>query len=267
MKKLILGRYFQGNSWIHHLDPRAKLIAGIAFIFISFLAKNEQGLALLWVFTFLAMFLSGVGLATYLRGVRPLIWLILFTALLQLLFTSGGDIYVDWGPVTISEFGIMNALFIFSRFVTIIFVTTVVTLTTKSLDLTDGLNFLMRPLRYLHVPVDELSMMLSIALRFVPDLLDETQKIMDAQRARGVVFGEGSIFHQMKALVPIFLPLFSNSLNRGEELANVMEVRGYRPEVKRSSFRTLKWGKKDTICLFVMLLLAAGFMSLNLIYG
>jgi energy-coupling factor transport system permease protein len=266
MNKLILGRYFPGSSPIHRLDPRAKLIAGIAFIFISFLAKNGPGLILLWVFTFLVMGLTQIGLRAFFRGVRPLIWLILFTVFLQILFTAGGTIYFTWGPVKISEFGLINALFIFSRFVAIIFVTTAVTLTTKPMELTDGLNFLMRPLRFLRVPVDELSMMLSIALRFIPNLLDETQRIMDAQKARGAVFGEGSLFRQMKALVPIFLPLFSGSLNRGEELANVMDVRGYRSELPRTSFRQLFWEKKDTFCLLIMLLLITTFVVLNLIY-
>jgi energy-coupling factor transport system permease protein len=138
-----------------------------------------------------------------------------------------------------------------------------VTLTTKPIELTDGLNFLIRPLRIFRVPVDELSIMLTIALRFIPNLLDETQRIMDAQRARGAVFGEGSLFRQMKALVPIFLPLFSSSLNRGEELANVMDVRGYRSELPRSSFRRLTWKKWDTVSLFTMFLLTAAFWILN----
>ncbi|MCQ2011110.1 energy-coupling factor transporter transmembrane protein EcfT [Sporolactobacillus sp. STSJ-5] len=265
MNKLILGRYFPGDSPIHKLDPRAKMIAGIAFIFISFMAKNGQGLILLWLFTFFVMSLTKIGFRVFFRGVRPLIWLILFTVFLQILFTAGGIIYFTWGPIKISEFGLINALFIFSRFVTIIFVTTAVTLTTKPMELTDGLNFLMRPLRFLHVPVDELSIMLSISLRFIPNLLDETQRIMDAQKARGAVFGEGSLFRQMKALVPIFLPLFSGSLNRGEELANVMDVRGYRSELPRSSFRQLTWKIKDTVCILVILLLIAAFAVLNLV--
>jgi energy-coupling factor transport system permease protein len=263
MNKLILGRYFPGDSLIHKLDPRAKLIAGIAFIFISFLAKNTQGLILLWLFTFFVMSLTKIGFRAFFRGVQPLIWLILFTVFLQILFTAGGTIYFNWGPTKISEFGLINALFIFSRFVTIIFVTTAVTLTTKPIELTDGLNFLIRPLRIFRVPVDELSIMLTIALRFIPNLLDETQRIMDAQRARGAVFGEGSLFRQMKALVPIFLPLFSSSLNRGEELANVMDVRGYRSELPRSSFRRLTWKKWDTVSLFTMFLLTAAFLILN----
>jgi ABC-type cobalt transport system, permease component CbiQ and related transporters len=263
MNKLILGRYFPGHSLIHQLDPRAKLIAALAFILIAFLAGNFQGLGLLWLFTFCVMALSGVRFRIYLDGVKPLIWLILFTVLLQVLFTAGGKTYFEWGPFTVSAFGIETSVYIFSRFVTIIFVTTVVTLTTRPVDLTDGLNFLMRPLRHLHVPVDDLSMMLSIALRFIPNLLDETQKIMDAQRARGAVFGEGSLFHQMKVLVPIFLPLFASSLNRGEELANVMDVRGYRAEARRSSFRQLHWRTRDTVSLLIMLALALGLAALN----
>ena len=145
----------------------------------------------------------------------------------------------------------------------IVFISTVVTLTTKPIDLTDGINSLLRPLRVLKVPVDEFSLMLSISLRFIPNLLDETQKIMDAQRARGTEFGEGNIFRQMKTLVPIFLPLFVSSLNRSEELANAMEVRGYQSGEKRSTFRRLNWKGRDTICLISMLILTIGLAFLR----
>ncbi|MBD8071441.1 energy-coupling factor transporter transmembrane component T family protein [Bacillus sp. PS06] len=263
MNKLILGRYFPGESIIHYLDPRGKLVAAIYFIFVLFLANNWQTYLLLWVFTFLMMCLSGVKLKVYLRGVRPLIWLILFTVFLQILFTAGGNIYIDWGPITISEFGLVNGFYVFCRFVMIIFVSTVVTLTTKPIDLTDGINSLLRPLTYLKIPVADLSLMLSISLRFIPTLLDETQKVMDAQRARGSEFGEGSLVKQMKTLVPLFLPLFASSLSRAEELANVMEVRGYQSSVRRSSFRQLSWQKRDTFSLVVMLLLTIGLALLR----
>lgn len=263
MNKLILGRYFPGDSWIHQLDPRSKLVSCIYFIFVLFMANNWQTYLLLWVFTLLVMYLSGVSFWTYIHGVKPLIWLILFTVLLQILFTSGGTIYVDWGPITISQFGLTNGIYIFFRFVMIIFVSTVVTLTTKPIDLTDGINSLLRPLRSLKVPVDEFSLMLSISLRFIPNLLDETQKVMDAQRARGTQFGEGSLFKQMKTLVPVFLPLFVSSLNRAEELADVMEVRGYQSSEKRSTFRQLQWQKRDTLCLLFMLVLTIGLAFLR----
>ena len=263
MNNLILGRYFPGDSWIHQLDPRSKLMACTYFIIVLFLANNWKTYALLWSFTFLAMYLSGVRFRTYLKGVQPLIWLILFTVLLQILFTSGGTVYFEWGPITITEFGLTNGVFIFCRFVMIIFVSTVLTLSTKPIDLTDGIHHLLRPLSALKIPVEEFSLMLSISLRFVPTLLDETQKVMDAQRARGTAFGEGSLFQQMKKLVPILLPLFVSSLNRAEELANVMEVRGYQSGKARSSFRQLRWENKDTICLLLMVVLTIGLVLLR----
>lgn len=263
MNKLILGRYFPGDSILHKLDARAKLIAGFYFIFILFLAKHWLAYILLWSFTFLVMYLSGVSFKTYIRGVRPLIWLILFTVFLQVLFTAGGEIYVDWGPITISQFGLVNGIYIFFRFIMIIFISTVITLTTKPIDLTDAINFLLKPLKIFKLPVEEISIMLSIALRFIPNLLDETQKVMDAQKARGIEFGEGSLFQQMKTLVPIFLPLFVSSLNRAEEVANVMEVRGYQPNGTRSSFRKLHWKNKDTISLCIMILLTISLVLIN----
>lgn len=263
MNSLILGRYFPGESWIHRLDPRSKLLACIYFIFVLFLANNLQTYTLLWAFTLLSMYMSGVSFRTYLKGVKPLIWLILFTVFLQILFTSGGTVYFEWGPITITYFGLTNGFFIFCRFVMIVFVSTVVTLTTKPIDLTDGINYLLRPLRALKIPVDEFSLMLSISLRFIPNLLDETQKVMDAQRARGTEFGEGNIFIQMKTLVPVLLPLFVSSLNRAEELANAMEVRGFQSGEKRSTFRQLHWQKRDTFCLLLMLVLTIGLVFLR----
>ncbi|WP_062353666.1 energy-coupling factor transporter transmembrane component T family protein [Bacillus kwashiorkori] len=263
MNKLILGRYFPGQSIMHQLDPRAKLVAGFYFIFILFIANNWLTYLLLILFTFTVMYLSGISFKTYVRGVKPLIWLILFTVCLQILFTAGGKIYIDWGPITISQFGIINGIFIFFRFVMIIFLSTVITLTTKPIDLTDGINSLLKPLRLFKLPVDDIALMLSISLRFIPNLMDETQKVMDAQRARGASFGEGGLFQQMKALVPVFLPLFVGSLNRAEELANVMEVRGYQSGIRRSSFRKLHWQLRDTISLCIMVLLTVSLLFLR----
>lgn len=257
MNKLILGRYFPGDSSIHRLDPRGKLIAAIAFIFIVFLADGWAGYAVLWLFTFSAMLLSEVPVRTYIRGVRPLIWLILFTVVLQLLFRTGGTIYVDWGPVSISSNGILYGIYIFFHFTIIIFVTTVLTLTTKPVDLADGINFLLRPLKRLGIPVGDVGLMMTISLRFIPNLLDETQKVMDAQRARGTTFGEGNLLQQMKNILPLFLPLYAGSLNRAEELANVMEVRGYQSEHQRTNYRQLSWQIRDTSLILVMVLLTA----------
>lgn len=263
MNRLILGRYFPGESCLHQLDPRSKLVSAISLIIILFIADNWQGYILLWLCTITIMFLSGVPFKVYIRGVRPMIWLIMFTVLLQMLFTSGSIIYFKWGPIVLSQYGMINGIYIFSRFVMIIFITTVVTLTTKPIDLTDGINGLLRPLRYIKVPVDDLSFMLSISLRFIPNLLDETQKVMDAQRARGTQFGEGNLFKQMKTLVPILLPLFSHSLQRAEDLANVMEVKGYQSGKKRSSFRQLSWKIQDSLCLLIILSLTLLLIFIN----
>src|SRR5690606_36273081 len=220
MNTLLLGRYYPGESILHRLDPRAKLVGGFYLIFLLLLATNWRAYVLLWIFTLTIMWLSGVKFSVYYRGVKPLIWLITFTVFLQVLFTAGGTIYVEWGIITISSYGLVNGVYIFCRFIMIVFVSTIVTLTTRPIDLTNAINYLLRPLNKLKVPVDEISLMLTIALRFVPTLLEETQKVMDAQRSRGTVFGKGSIVIQMKTLVPIFIPLFSSSLERAEQLAN-----------------------------------------------
>lgn len=263
MNKLILGRYFPGNSVLHQLDPRAKLIAALYFIGLLFYVENGQGYLYLFIFTLMMMRLSRVALMTYIRGVKPLIWLILFATCLRVLFTGGGTVYFNMGPFIISSFGLLTGIYTFSRFVMIIFVSTIVTLTTKPIDLTDAISFLLHPLKYVKIPVEDFVLMLTIALRFIPNLLDETQKVMDAQRARGTVFGEGNLLQQMKKLVPIILPLFASSLNRAEAMADVMEVKGYQSGKKRSSFRQLSWSRRDSLCLMGMVVLTLGLHVLN----
>lgn len=227
MDKLIFGRYIPGDSIIHRLDPRAKLLASFYFIGIIFLANNWQTYLFLFAFTMATIALSKIKYKFFINGVKPLIWLILFTVVLQVLFSRGGEVYFEWGPIVISQFGLLNGVFIFCRFVLIIFMSTLLTLTTAPLALTDAIEFLLRPLNVVKFPVHEIALMLSIALRFVPTLMDETEKIMNAQRARGVDFGEGNVFQQMKSIVPLLVPLFVSSFNRAEELATAMEARGY----------------------------------------
>lgn len=262
MNKLIFGRYMPGDSLIHRLDPRAKLLASFYFIGIIFLANNWQTYVLLAVFTLVAVLLSKVDIKFFIRGIRPLIWLILFTVALQVLFTSGGVTYWSWGIVNITEFGVMNGLFIFCRFVLIIFMSTLLTLTTPPLELSDAIEYLLRPLKAVRFPVHEISLMLSIALRFVPTLMDETEKIMNAQRARGVDFGEGSLVQKMKAVIPLLIPLFVSSFNRAEDLATAMEARGYQGGEGRTKYRILHWHNRDTnvILMFVLLTIALFFL-------
>ena len=255
LDKLLFGRYIQGNSLIHRLDPRAKLIGAFYFILVIFLANNWQTYLIMTLFTFLCVILSDIKLSVFLNGVKPLIWLIMFTVLLQILFTRGGETYLELGPISITSFGVINGAFIFMRFVLIIFISTLLTLTTMPLSLTDAIEKLLGPLKRFKVPVHEIALMLSIALRFVPTLMDEASKIMNAQRARGVEFGEGNIVKQMKAVTPILVPLFVSSFNRADELANAMEARGYQGGEGRTKYRILSWQLRDTLSLLAFVAL------------
>ncbi|HAJ70207.1 MAG: energy-coupling factor transporter transmembrane protein EcfT [Alkalibacterium sp.] len=254
MDKLIFGRYIPGDSLIHRLDPRTKLLGAIWFIIIIFLANNWISYAALVIFVLTAVKLTQINPKFFINGVKPLIWLILFTVILQILFTSGQTIWLRFGPIVISQEGVLNGVFIFLRFVLIIFMSTILTLTTMPLSLTDAIEFLLRPFAAIRMPVHEIALMLSIALRFVPTLMDETEKIMNAQRARGIDFGEGNIYQQMKSIVPLLIPLFVSSFNRAEELATAMEARGYKGGEGRTKYRQLSWEGRDTA---VMLAFAA----------
>ncbi|MBE9389030.1 energy-coupling factor transporter transmembrane component T family protein [Vagococcus salmoninarum] len=263
MDKLIFGRFIPGDSVIHNMDPRAKLLASFYFIGIIFLCNNWQSYLLMFAFTLGVIVLSKVSVKFFIRGVKPLIWLILFTVILQVLFTRGGTVYFEWGIISLTQFGLMNGAFIFCRFVLIIFMSTLLTLTTPPLALSDAIEYLLRPLKVVKFPAHEVSLMLSIALRFVPTLMDETEKIMNAQRARGVDFGEGNLAQKMKAIVPLLIPLFVSSFNRAEDLAIAMEARGYQGGEGRTKYRVLHWQFKDTLVIFVFAILTVALVFLR----
>ncbi len=263
MNKLIFGRYIPGDSLIHKLDPRAKLIASFYFIGIIFLANNWQTYLFAAAFTLGCVLCSKISLGFFIRGVRPLIWLILFTVALQMFFTTGGTVYWSWWIFTLTEFGLKNGIFIFCRFILIIFMSTLLTLTTAPLELSDAIEYILRPLKVIRFPVHEISLMLSIALRFVPTLMDETEKIMNAQRARGVDFGEGNLIQKMKAVIPLLIPLFVSSFNRAEDLATAMEARGYNGGEGRTKYRKLDWHLRDTVTILVFAAFTVGLVFLR----
>ena len=263
MDKLIFGRFIPGDSIIHRMDPRAKLLASFYFIGIIFLCNNWKSYLAMFVFTVSAILLSKVSIKFFIRGVRPLIWLILFTVILQILFTRGGTVYFEFGVISLTQFGVMNGVFIFCRFVLIIFMSTLLTLTTPPLSLSDAIEYLLRPLKVVRFPAHEVSLMLSIALRFVPTLMDETEKIMNAQRARGVDFGEGNLAQKMKAIVPLLIPLFVSSFNRAEDLAIAMEARGYQGGEGRTKYRLLHWQLRDSLVVVVFALLTVALVYLR----
>lgn len=257
----IMGRYLAGDSVIHRLDPRTKLSVMFLILIFIFFANNLASYALFGVFTIGSVLLTGISLKVFLKGLRPMILLILLTVGLQLFFTRTGEIYWQWRFLALTDEGIRNAIFIFLRFVFIIFISTLLTLTTKPLEITDGLEKLLYPFKHF-LPVHEIALMLSIALRFVPTLLEETDKIMDAQWARGVDFNTGSLLQRIKAVIPILVPLFVSAFDRAYDLSIAMEARGFQGGEGRSKYRQLIWHSKDMwavwltviVCLVVLYL-------------
>lgn len=264
--KILIGRYIQMDSWIHALDPRTKLLATFYFIIVVFLANNWLGYLLLVGIVLLAISASRIGLSYFFNGLKPMIWIILFTVVFQILFTQGGTVFFQFGPLAITSLGLVSAAFIFMRLFLIIMISTLLTLTTAPLELTDGIEHLLRPLTKLGFPSHEVALMLSIALRYVPTLLDEAQTIMNAQRARGVEFDEGNLMKRMRAIIPILVPLFVSAFNRAEELATAMEARGYRGAEGRTKYRQLDYTRKDLSVLLIFILITIVMVTIRFLF-
>ena len=257
MDNMILGRYIPGNSIIHRLDPRSKLVAMILLIIIAFWANNPITNLILFIATGIFVVLSEVPLSFFIKGLRSMFFLIVFTTLFQLFFISGGQVLFDMGFIKITSYGVEQAGIIFCRFVLIIFFSTLLTLTTMPLSLATAVESLLGPLKRFKVPVHEIGLMLSMSLRFVPTLMDDTIRIMNAQKARGVDFGEGNVIQKVKAMIPILIPLFATSLKRADSLATAMEARGYQGGNGRSQYRQLNWMNRDSIALLFVCVLGA----------
>lgn len=264
MEKMIFGRYIPGDSFVHRLDPRSKLLFVFAFIVIVFLANNAVTYALLLAFTLGVILLSRIKLYFLINGLKPVIFLMIFTFLIHILFTREGAVLVDFGFLKIYEEGLKQGIFISIRFLVLVFMTSVLTLTTSPISITDGVETLLNPLKKVKLPVHELALMMSISLRFIPTLMDETDKIMKAQMARGSDLSAGSLKDRLKAVVPLLVPLFVSAFKRAEDLATAMEVRGYRGGEGRTRYRQLKWDLGDTLALaslVVMLVLLVYFRN------
>ena len=264
MDKLIIGRYIPGSSIIHRLDPRSKLLAMFAFVFIILLANDAIGYGILSIFTFLGFGLSPSKLSYFLKGLRPMLGLILFTVIFQMLFTTGGEVLFQIWFLKITSYSLQNAFFIFMRFVLIIFMSTLLTLTMPPLTLADGIETGLAPLKKIKVPVHEIGLMLSISLRFIPTLMDDTTMIMNAQKSRGMDFGEGNLVQKVKSVIPILIPLFVSSFRRADDLASAMESRGYQGGEGRSKYRILKWQRSDTLLLLSLVIVTAILVAWNM---
>lgn len=260
MRDMTLGQYFPGQSVIHRLDPRAKIILTILLIAALFLAKNVFCFALLTLFCLILILVSGIPIRTVLRGIRPILYVLIFTAILNIFWTRGeGDPLVSFWVIRIYREGLYSAGLIALRVLLMIVGSSIfLSYTTSPILLTDALESLLTPLRWLHVPVHMFAMMMSIALRFIPTLIEETEKIMNAQKARGVDFSSGSIVKRAKSLIPILIPLLVSAFKRAGDLATAMECRCYRGGTGRTKLHKLSFGMRDacSLLLTVALLVA-----------
>ncbi len=260
---MILGRYIPGDSFVHRLDPRTKLIFVFLFIIAVFLANNAVTYTILLGFTLLTIFASRLKLSFLLNGLKPILFLIVFTFLMHFFFTREGPLIFEWGFFKVYEEGLRQGIFISIRFLTLILMTTILTLTTSPISITDGLETLLHPLKKLKLPVHELALMMSISLRFIPTLMDETDKIAKAQLSRGSDLTTGSIKERLQAVVPLLVPLFISAVQRAEDLALAMEVRGYRGGDGRTKYRQLKWKWQDTLVLVIFFIFAGALYWLR----
>ena len=259
LKDITLGQYFPGNTVIHRLDPRTKLIGTVAYIVALFLAADVVGYAILLAVLAILIAVSRVGVKSILRGMRPIFVIIAITAVLNLFFTAGqGEPLVSFWVFTIYAEGIRVAVFMILRIMMLITCTFLLTYTTSPIMLTDGLEKLLSPLKVIRVPIHELAMMMSIALRFIPTLIEETDKIMCAQKARGADFETGRLLRKARALVPLLVPLFISAFRRADELAVAMECRCYHGGAGRTRLRQLKLGGMDAAALILSAALCVG---------
>jgi len=262
LKDITLGQFFPGNSVIHRLDPRTKLLALVAYIVALFVAKSWLSYGLMLAFLVTVISVSRIPVKSIVRGMKPLVLILVFTGILNLLFTDGETVLVSFWVITITLEGLLRAIFMMARILMLITGTFLLTFTTSPIALTDGLESLMGPLKVIKVPVHELSMMMCIALRFIPTLIEETDKIMCAQKARGADFESGSILQRAKALVPILVPLFISAFRRADELATAMECRCYQGGEGRTKMKILRFKRWDISAFGICVLLIAAVSAL-----
>ena len=263
LKDITLGQYFPGTSIIHRLDPRTKLIMLVVYIVALFMASGWVAYAALFAVLAWVIKISTIPVKSIVKGMKPLVMILIFTGILNLFFTQEGTLLVDFWIIKIYSGGLSRAAMMVARILMLITCTFLLTYTTSPIALTDGLEALMGPLKKIGVPVHELSMMMCIALRFIPTLIEETDKIMCAQKARGADFENGSLMDRAKALIPILVPLFISAFRRADELATAMECRCYQGGEGRTKMKLLRYHREDFIAfgLGLVLILATAILG------
>ena len=263
LKDITLGQYFPGDTVAHKLDPRTKILLVVLYIIALFSAKGILTYGIMALCLLSCVLISRVGFHALVRGLRPVLFILLFTALLNLLFTPGERVLLELGPLRVSDAGIRIAVFMTLRIILLIMGTFLMTYTTSPISLTDGLERLLNWMKRFRVPVHELAMMMSIALRFIPTLIEETDKIMSAQKARGADLESGNLVQKAKAMIPILVPLFLSAMRRADELATAMECRCYHGGEGRTKLHVLQYARRDYAALTIGVVICAGVIAFS----
>lgn len=255
IKDITIGQYIPGESFVHKLDPRLKILISLLFIVDLFLVNNFIGYLFVIIFILTTILIANLSFKYIYNGIKPILILLIITAILNIFMTTGKELIFHFGFINIYKEGLLIAAFMIIRLVFLIMGTSILTLTTSPIELTDGIESLLKPFKRIGVPAHELAMMMTIALRFIPTLMDETDKIMKAQMARGADFESGNLISRAKSLIPILVPLFISSFRRADELAMAMESRCYKGGEGRTRMKQLNITKKDYIASFAFTLL------------
>lgn len=270
LNDVTFGQYYPTRSFVHNMDPRAKIVFVIAYIVAVFLADNFFALAAVTLFLVLAVIFSRVHPGRVLRSAKMILFLVVFTAVLNLFFSSGESAYEPlwkWGIVSVTWESIVNAVFLAVRLFLLVLGTAILTLTTTPVALTDGIEFLLKPLAVIKVPVHELALTMSIALRFIPVLVEETNRIIAAQKARGADFDTGGLIRRAKAMIPVLVPLLVSAFRRAEELGDAMDARCYSGAKGRTKYKKLRFTWRDLVGVLAVAALITGVVLLNVYLG
>lgn len=266
IKDITIGQYFPGNSVVHKMDARMKIIITLAMIVGIFLCKNFASIALIIITTFLFILLSKVPVKMVLKSVKPLAIIVAFTAVLNMFYINGGTTFFEWKFLHITSKGVYTALFMVVRIICLVIISSLLTYTTTPTTMTDAIERLLSPLKIIKVPVHTLTMMMTLALRFIPVLVDEIDRITNAQKARGADFDSGGLKEKVKALVPIIVPLFVSSIKHAFELADAMECRCYVDGKGRTRMKKMKLGVRDFVAFFVVAAIITGVVLGNMYF-
>ena len=266
MKDVSFGQYFPATSFVHKMDPRIKILMTIAYIVAVFLVKQFQFMGFLacLVFVLFATIFSRVPFLKVLKSIKTILFLIILSAILQLFFNQSGKVVFEWNFIRITDLGLVNAGFIIARITLVILGASLLTLTTSPVEIADGIESLLYPLKWIKFPVHEFALIMSIALRFIPTLLEETDRIIKAQKARGSDFENGNIFKRAKALIPVLIPLLISSFRRADELADAMDARCYSGSKNRTKYKKMTLSWRDLIGVLVVGGLITGIVFLNI---